>query len=91
VCQCGRPWTGGGGVGHQPDVHKDFFAFWEFVLESDTPLHRLPDCNILRTFLCAYGPEEGGVSSKRKMLDRGGVSKKSFFARTSLMNDILLT
>jgi len=28
-----------------------------------------------------------GVSSKRTMLGKGGVSKKSVFARTSLMDD----
>jgi len=75
-------------VGHQADVHKRFISgISESVSESDTPLphvHGRPDCNIceFRTFYARYGPD---------VFEReGGVSTKSVFARTSLMDDPLL-
>jgi len=37
VIQCGRPQTGGRGVGHQPDVHNFFFRFGVHIEVRQTP------------------------------------------------------
>jgi len=81
VCQCGRPRTGQGLSINQTSKNEQKIAFRESVLESDPPPRRF-----LRT-IWSGSPLKGGGSSERTILDREGGSKKSVFARTSLMDD----
>jgi len=85
----GGGWGGWKLAMNRTSTNKLLFAFWESVLKSDTPppspVHGHPDCNIFcvsdvftrkySTDVCGRG---GGVSSKRTMLDRGGVCEGAF-------------
>jgi len=87
----------GGRLSNEEVQERKKMGVSESVSESDTappPLvHGCPDCNIYRfgRFYVRYGQNvfrrEGGVSSKTDDVGQGGVSKKSVFARTSLMDD----
>jgi len=98
VCANMATSDGGGGLVIYRTSTNDFFAFREFVLDSDTHLPAPPRPRWSGSqYICAFQTflrviqsrrpwtRVGGVSFKRTMLNNGGVSKKAVFARTSLI------
>jgi len=97
-------WTtsdGGGDGGHELDVQKrkkcGASGVCIGVRDPSLPVHGCPDRNIFcvsdvfTRYTVRTSEMEGGVAVKRTKLDTGGgVSKKSVFDRTSLMDDPLL-
>jgi len=88
-------WTASdeGGGGNQPDVlaikrtsrNEILLVFREPVLESNTPRPRVSISQYIWRFGRFYAG--GGVCQTNDVGQEGGVSKKSVFARTSLMDD----